>query len=104
MEQLTLVNILLLCLGLLINATTHLRRLHNEDKRLHFGLPLALTLVTNVAAAFAGLFMAKDMLGALGATANPEGWFYAIHAFGCGLLPQVIIDRARKLFLGSKKQ
>ena len=97
MEQLTITNILLMVLGLLINALTYLKKLKKEGKKLHLDAVLVLSSLIGVGAAFAGLIMAPDILSGLGATVSPDATLYMVHAFICGLLPNVIIDKVKKL-------
>lgn len=97
MEQLTLINICLLILGLLINVLSYYKKKKKENKSLRLDIVDLISAVIGVLSAFAGLLLAKDLFEAGGAVVPNDAPLYALHAFACGLFPNLIIDKVIKM-------
>lgn len=97
MEQLTFTNLLLLTIGLLINAFSYIKKLKQEGKEFHLDVMAVLSGAIGILSGFAGVIMAKDMFEAGGAILEAEAPLYTVNAFLCGLLPNMIIEKAMKM-------
>jgi len=101
MQHLTLVNIVLLFCGILINFLTAVSKTKKQGKPFLLGFFFkdnAIEIITTLVAAFASLIMADDLLKLFHVSADDGSPFYSIHAFVSGIMPMFFISKIMKLY------
>jgi H+/gluconate symporter-like permease len=101
MEQLTLINVIIMILGVTLNILFKLRRVLDKGTPDKFSLKFWIkdnwiVLSITVIGAITSLLMADDLIKMLGVTAEDGAPFFKIHAFLSGFVPHVMIDRMKK--------
>lgn len=98
MNQITFLNVLFLLLGLLLNAGSWVEAQKRASKELRVDLSMVIRALTGIVASFIGLFYSQDIFETGGAVIPDDHIIYTAHAFICGLMPNIILDKILKVF------
>lgn len=102
MTHITILNVLLLFLGLVFNTFYSLQKAKNAGKLISLGYFIKdnwITMGMTVVSGFISLLLAPQLIKACGLTAaSGDDSFYMAHAVVSGIIPLFFIDKLLKLF------